>query len=184
MDVVCKEVLQGGGGCVKIRGVMGGDLGMVSPRGREYARRRFLGMGHADASVGLYASAESGGNSFRAAGGRAVYQGLQERADASVLEAAERIRADSLASLRFLQGVRDGEVVGNEGENVLATRVRAAEFLLGSAGLGPVKRSEVRGVVGVVDAEFLARLKGLESEPLEVEGEEGTDECSQVSDVC
>ena len=157
---------------------------MASPRGLEYARRRFLGLRHADAAEGLYASGGSGAASFSRWGGREKYLELEGRADDAVVEAAERIRADSLASLRFLQAVRDGEVVGNEGENVMATRVRAAEFLLGSAGLGPVKRSEVRGVVGVVDAEFLARLKGLESEPLEVEGEEGTDECSQVSDVC
>lgn len=157
---------------------------MASARGLEYARRRFLGMAHADASVGLYANANSGACSFSLWGGREKYQELQARADEAVLEAAERIREDSLASLRFLQAVRDGEVVGNEGENVMSTRVRAAEFLLGSAGLGPVKRSEVRGVVGVVDAEFLARLKGLDSEILEVKGEEGTDECGQVSDVC
>ena len=145
---------------------------MVSPKLKEYVRRRFVGMTHEECSRGLYANPKKGLRAFCERGGKEALAELQEKADTSVAAHAARIQEDSLASLKFLQSVRDGEVIGNDDENVLLTRVRAAEFLLGSAGLGPVKRSEVQGTYGVVDGEFLARLKAP-NPVLEVRSEDG-----------
>mgnify|MGYP007083300744 CR=1 FL=1 len=146
-----------------------------SPRMREYVRRRFMGMTIDESAEGLYASGASGCNSYFLHGGKDLLRELEERADESVLESMRRIREGSLRSLEVMEAIRDGKIGVEEGAGY---RMEAAKFLLGSAGLGVVKRSESRGVVGVVDADFLRELKGMGEREVRSDGE------GQVSDVC
>lgn len=137
---------------------------------QEYVRRRFIGMTHGECSKGLYANPKKGMRAFYERGGRELLDALRERADQVVLEAGELIREKSLECAEFLERV----VAGKEGDGpkVLGSRVDAAKTLLGISGLSPVKKSEIRGAMGIVDAAFLERLK-TRGPVIEVRTEEG-----------
>src|SRR3990172_8275687 len=156
---------------------------MTSPNGAEYARRIFSGMSHEEASVGLYKNAVSAKGCFRTTGARVRMGALQEAADAAVVAKQIEIREKCGKALALLESVMDGSVDGEE-KVPLFVRVGVAEKWLDRAGWGAVKRSEVSGPFGVIDGEFLERMKAR-GPAVEVEGEEvGEDGSGEVSDVC